>query len=647
MAQNLTLHFTIFVLFTSHFPLGRALLRTRSKMPISVILIPTQGDLETLFVCWDESSNSFQGDVQRILQQQDYLETPLLRPRHKVAGLYAYHNTLPAVSAQGHENVRATRLAMACGCFSARFFGPVLLVRSFGGKWDDLMTSEIYGATSISPDLNAHIQQKIAQEIMGMTDYLESTTRIVPDWLANAAQQNYHDGGELAKVMSAMNRAERYEEESNSSSDDNSNDNDNDDYDHEITPATTKTTTKLQFLANSPLCLHCRRLSSEPCPSCRGAYFCKPEANTGRDCRMDGWPHQCWCTTWKIYVSRRRSLSDFNGFFGEWQPLLTDRPHQLGHEPYQIFLHSLGINIEDCRTWWRTEMGGWSGGQSSSASGVDASIRLAYQEGFAPITEIPSECHVSPQDLIDAGLESKRNAVGLIKLSSWEDYYKLRRIPPSSPISLLCTFPLTIYHAIERYGEVPVTVARMLKRPLRVHIVGAEKEINFLDLFQELKFLFPADLSLELVFIVREDMLPNNCRTSSISADRQFSMRIDFDSLVIGIVTGTYGGASLNPNFDCGTGPPDMVIGLNAGLFAYESWRSVVKYLYEHRGVVGVFSDYNEYSGTNCASLGGASSRQSLCVNPFRQPRCMPVYSMNLPQFSNGFLYTFNEQELD
>ncbi len=90
-----------------------------------------------------------------------------------------------------------------------------------------------------------------------------------------------------------------------------------------------------------------------------------------------------------------------------------------------------------------------------------------------------------------------------------------------------------------------------------------------------------------------------------------------------------------------------MVIGLNAGLYAYESWRSVVKYLYEHKGVVGVFSDYNEYSGANCAALGGAKSRQSLCMNPFRQPRCMPVYSMNLPQFSNGFLYAYNEQELE
>ena len=104
-------------------------------------------------------------------------------------------------------------------------------------------------------------------------------------------------------------------------------------------------------------------------------------------------------------------------------------------------------------------------------------------------------------------------------------------------------------------------------------------------------------------------------------------MKIDFEAMVIGVVSGTYGTATLDPNF--------------------ESWRSVVNYLYYNRGVVGVFSDYNEYSGVNCAALGGWKSRQSLCMNPFRQPRAMPVYSMNLPQFSNGYLYVFNEQELE
>ena len=164
-------------------------------------------------------------------------------------------------------------------------------------------------------------------------------------------------------------------------------------------------------------------------------------------------------------------------------------------------------------------------------------------------------------------------------------------------------------------------------------------------------------------------MLPPKCREAPQQENGEngkFSLKIDMTTnLTVGVVSGIYGAAppdkakslakrqcassslSLDPNFDCGTGPPDMIIALNAGLFAYESWRSVISYLYHHQNVVGVFTDYNEYSGMNCAALGGGKSRESLVTNPFRQPRAMPVYSMNLPQFSNGFIYVFNEQELD
>jgi hypothetical protein len=34
----------------------------------------------------------------------------------------------------------------------------------------------------------------------------------------------------------------------------------------------------------------------------------------------------------------------------------------------------------------------------------------------------------------------------------------------------------------------------MLSRPIRIHVVGIEKELNFLDMFKELAFLLPRDL---------------------------------------------------------------------------------------------------------------------------------------------------------
>jgi hypothetical protein len=140
-------------------------------------------------------------------------------------------------------------------------------------------------------------------------------------------------------------------------------------------------------------------------------------------------------------------------------------------------------------------------------------------------------------------------------------------------------------------------------------------------------------------------MLPAKSRECG-SANTSFSKIQLTTNVTLQVVSGTYGD-DVDPNFDCGGGPPDMLVGLNAGLFAYDSWRSVISYLYHHDGVVGVFTDYNEHSGINCASIGGAKARESLCVNPFRQPRAMPVMSMNLPQFSNGLVYVYNAQELD
>jgi hypothetical protein len=107
----------------------------------------------------------------------------------------------------------------------------------------------------------------------------------------------------------------------------------------------------------------------------------------------------------------------------------------------------------------------------------------------------------------------------------------------------------------------------------------------------------------------------------------------------------TYGDPnSLDPDFDCGTGRPDIIVAFNTGLYAYESWRPVVAYLDRTPSVLGIFTDYNEMSAVQCPSLGGPSSRVSVAVNPFRQPRAMSVSSMNLPQYSNGFLYDYNQQ---
>ena len=364
------------------------------------------------------------------------------------------------------------------------------------------------------------------------------------------------------------------------------------------------------------------------------------------------WSHQCICKTWDLYVQRRNSLSSFPYFSG-WQSLLLQDDCYSSDAAYMQYLMDTlhVVKKEGClptateTTWWSTEIHGWNGGKSKSAKLVDLFKRVSYCDGLGlSASLIPADRPITDDDIMRAEISVNEHSMPI--LSSWREYYSLRSLPPSSPVALLATFPLTVYYAIQRHGIVPVTVAQMLDRPLRIHLVGIEKELNFIDFFREVGFLLPSTIKIEMTWIVRNDMFPETSKMSTADEKSVFLSLNLTSNAKISIIGGTYGDA-LDPNFDINGGAPDMVIGLNAGLYAYESWRHVVSYLDSNPNVIGVFTDYNEHSGMNCASLGGARARQSLQINPFRQPRAMPVNCMNLPQFSNGFIYIFNEQEVD
>ncbi|KAL9191343.1 hypothetical protein ACHAXT_001049 [Thalassiosira profunda] len=576
---------------------------------------------------------------------------PLIRMTHptsgssdspeSLAGLFAYTISSTLQSAPSLPNIRATRLAMACGLHSQRFVGDVFVGRlgylpqpngGYALSNLDLSLADIESAARYSPDLRSVIVNVLQEE--------EEASLCIPEWLGNASQKNYHDGASLAALADAMTNAnvEDSDEEGSSASDNSS----------EPSSLAKKDKETEKPLTETTLCLHCRGPASTLCEGCGGAYFCEEP----RKCKLSGWSHQCYCSTWSIYVQRRKELSSFPYFSG-WQLPLLGKDCYSSETVYQRFLSdNLGVIGPTQQNWWATELHGWSGGASLSSKDVNVLRRVSYQDGFALKRKewIPEERPVTREDIERANAsyakEVDADTAQLIQtdehelpiLASWEHYYRLRTIPPSSPVGLLLTFPLTMYYAIQRFGSVPLEVAQMLERPLRIHLVGVEKELNFVDLFKELAFLLPEKVCVDMTWVVREDMFPESSDKRSLSLHLAANLKLS-------IVGGTYG-QSLNPDFDMG-GPPDMIVGMNAGLFAYESWRHVVSYLHHHKNTIGVFTDYNEHSGMNCASLGGRESTCSLTTNPFRQMRAMPVYCMNLPQFCNGFIYTFNKQELD
>ncbi len=188
-----------------------------------------------------------------------------------------------------------------------------------------------------------------------------------------------------------------------------------------------------------------------------------------------------------------------------WHTPLSTRACQLSDEPYETFLRDT-LNVLPATddknelegpvfNWWITETSGWKGGESDGAKQVQILQRLSYVDGFAlnDTSFLPPERNTTEKDRTNANIP-KDLETGFIKLTSWSEYYKLRGIQLDSPVALLCTFPLTLYYAVQEYGKVPVTIARLLKRALRIHMVGVEKELNFLDLFKEFSFLLPSDV---------------------------------------------------------------------------------------------------------------------------------------------------------
>jgi hypothetical protein len=235
------------------------------------------------------------------------------------AGLYAYdvllHESSQEKDLLALNNVRATKLAMACGQFSCcKSWGNALLVRaSIASRVDlDIYDDGIHQACCISPDLRTSIQQQIQDHNNGTGNNSinneHSTVKRVPTWLGNALQQNYHDKavlGKLAEVMTIAGGQVSVDESDDDDDDGQGTDSESPSsspsHARQPTPtiiismdahssvSTTTTTTKsnmTKFVTKQPLCLHCRRPANTLCAECKACYFC--DTPPERQCRKVG-----------------------------------------------------------------------------------------------------------------------------------------------------------------------------------------------------------------------------------------------------------------------------------------------------------------------------------------------------------------------
>lgn len=249
-----------------------------SHVILLAILIPSFADnpLEEIIISDEnEGSGSVLASIQRKLLSLDEHEhdedpenvipTLLIRPSDDSPGLFAYHNPTIKQEKNNVPNIRATRLAMACGLFSMRFYGSVVILkRSQTGVINSLTVAQIETACCGSPDLRSSILSSLGLE-----------NQSVPHWLRQAAQNNYHDQSVVQKLADVMkNHDENCKEEDDSG-----------DERRQIICLCLDVNTELEnresreIVTMVPLCFNCRRPANDLCTSCHGVYFC------GEHCR--------------------------------------------------------------------------------------------------------------------------------------------------------------------------------------------------------------------------------------------------------------------------------------------------------------------------------------------------------------------------
>ncbi|KAK1365803.1 zinc finger MYND domain-containing protein 15 [Heracleum sosnowskyi] len=236
------------------------------------------------------------------------------------------------------------------------------------------------------------------------------------------------------------------------------------------------------------------------------------------------------------------------------------------------------------------------------------------------------------------------------QLDTWEDYYEWRCIPLHSPVAILLHLPLTLYWAAQ------LTLARSLNlegiADLNIHYLGPDKELSQLDVFSELRALFPGiRVHLELV----GPAVPEDRNGERIDLD-QYAQCNETDCVckcseknsssgasTLGVAIRLHAGYYHDRYKDLAKDSlPHLIIAPNAGIAAYTSWSPTIELMKELK-VPAVFTDYCEEASHLAASCISTITGRPLAVpiqlNPFRQPLVLEDSALLLPCYSNCFIF--------
>lgn len=239
------------------------------------------------------------------------------------------------------------------------------------------------------------------------------------------------------------------------------------------------------------------------------------------------------------------------------------------------------------------------------------------------------------------------------QLQSWEEFYNWRGIPFDSPVALILHWPLSLYHAFCLAQLQTLTLNTKPRQTVHIHYLGPERELDQLPAFAELLALLPWVGKIHIDFVGPAVQGLRDGESLEIStfgrcSDVECACKERKDSVPKGGITmKLWRGFYHDRHPEIGA-TPDLIFAANAGIAAFPGWHPTIQ-LIESLNVPALFTDYCEEAAVMAVqtiqylSLGKHPSLAfPVQVNQFRQPLSPSNKDLDLPTFSNAFIFGIN-----
>lgn len=383
-------------------------------------------------------------------------------------------------------------------------------------------------------------------------------------------------------------------------------------------------------------CIAChkplQRKDIKCCAGCKAVIYCSVE------CQKENWSlcHQWDCAAYKRYMGEREPIMRVNA-------AQFDFPTAIARGGWHSWMDIFAVRE---RGMWKRQCG--------------CSDDVRYGKLFPPDMDDTSLWGLPPgyfppdAPIPPFNVTYHSPTLPPTFLASWTDYYRARNLPVNSPVSVILTFPMSLYYIIGILAfrnQISLAPGSHVK----IHYLGVEKEMDMLSSFRELMYLIPGvHFTLDMIgpmigkfcsyFEPKTNVEiknPNDDREQVTYEPRVFKDPVGGGSLTFFFHAKMYQDAYKSVSAHRA---PDVVVGLNAGIEAYQEWLHVISVVATNK-LTAFFTDY---CAASCYNSELALKNQNLplsCathINPFGSPICQKSSNNFMPAMTNGFVFAVN-----